>query len=239
MNPKALSALCAALVLTCFAAHSLPAAEKSAKKDKRAKGHPVFVYADTGLTITGANRVLVLSLLNTTITPGVEHEFYPLFEEAARARPALTLVSEPEVAREADRKGLTSDYKALKMQWEADRSFDAALLKKVADSLVAQYVLAGDISEWSSTTVDWNVEGYSHSDVTASFKLFSAATGKRVWEARDKVELRSSIHDPSGGTSGSVDDLGIQRGGRQAVPPPPPIDEAVKQVAANLGTALP
>jgi len=237
MNSKALSALCAALVLACFTAHSLPAAEKSAKKDKRAKGHPVFVQADSGLAITGANRVLVVSLLNSTATPGVEHEFYPLFEEAARVRPALTLVSESEVAREADRKGLTSDFKALKMQWEADRSFDAALLKKVADSLVAQYVLAGDISEWSQTTVDFNVEGYSHSDVGASFKLFAAATGKKVWEARDKVELKSPNYNPQ--ASGSVDDLGIQRGGRQAVPQPPPIDEAVKQVAANLGTALP
>ena len=239
MKSQALTAMCAALVLACLMAPSLPAAEKSAKKDKRAKGHPVFVYADSGLTITGTNRVLVLSLLNTTITPGVEHEFYPLFEEAARARPALTLVSEPEVAREAERKGLTSDYKALLMQWEANRSFDAALLKKVADSLVAQYVLAGDISEWSQTTVDFNVEGYSHSDVTASFKLFSAATGKRIWEARDKVELRSPVYDPRAASGGAVDDLGIQRGGRQAVPQPPPIGEAVKQVAANLGSALP
>jgi hypothetical protein len=239
MKLQALSALCAGLVLALLLAPAAPAAEKSSKKDKRAKGHPVFVYADSGLAITGTNRVLVVSLLNSTGTQGVEHELYPLFAEAARVRPALTLVSEAEVAREAERKGLTSDYQALKMQWEANRSFDAALLKKVADSLDAQYVLAGDISEWSSTTVDWNVEGYSHSDVTASFKLFSAASGQRIWEARDKVELRSPIHDPQAGASGAVDDLGIQRGGRQSVPPPPPIDEAAKQVAVNLGSSLP
>jgi hypothetical protein len=242
MNPKGSSVWIAAAALLWLTAHGLLAAEtKSPKKEqnKKSKGHPVFVYTDSGFVASGTNRVLVVSILNTTTTPGVEHEFYPLFAEAARAHPAFTLVSEAETARAADQKGIGDDYRALVRQWETNRSFDPATLRNVADSLKAQYVLGGDVSEWSSTTVDWNVEGYSHSDVAASLKMFATTTGKRVWEARDKIELKSPLHDPRAQASGVVDDLGIQRGGRQVVPPPPPIDQAARQVATNLGSALP
>jgi hypothetical protein len=239
MKPQASSIWIAAAALFWLTGHDLSAAEtKSAKKDKKSKGHPVHVFTDSGFAASGSNRVLVISVLNTTATPGVEHEFYPLFAEAARSRPVFTLISEAETAREAEAKGIVDDYRALVRQWEANRSFDPATLRKVADSLKAQYAVGADVSEWSSTTVDWNVEGYSHSDVAASVKMFATDTGKRVWEARDKVELKSPLHDPQ--ASRSVDDLGIQRGGgRQTVPLPPPIDDAARQVATNLGSALP
>jgi hypothetical protein len=234
-----------AVLATCLAIGVLtagPAAsdqKKDKEKSKKSKGHPVYVFADTSFAPAGANRVLVVAFLNTTSTAQAEQKFYPLFEEAVRPKAALTFVDEGNTGAEAQRRGLTADYEALKRQWEDNRNFDPATLIRFADSLNAQYVMGGDVSEWSSTLVDWNVEGYSHSDVHASAKIFDGATGKLAWEARDKVELKSSLHDPHAQSSGVVDDIGIQRGGRQTVPPAPPIDEAARQVAKNLAGALP
>src|SRR5262245_27230089 len=135
MKPQASSLLIAAAALLWLTGHDLSAAEsKSAKKDKKSKGHPVHVYTDSGFVASGTNRVLVISVLNTTITPGVEHEFYPLFAEAARGRPTFTMVSEAETNREAEAKGIAEDYRALVRQWEANRSFDPGTLRKVAEA---------------------------------------------------------------------------------------------------------
>ncbi len=237
--PAALAAAIAIGVLAAGPAAGDDKKEKDKEKAKKTKGHPVYVFADSGFVPTGANRVLIVAFLNTTSTAQAEQKFFPMFEDAVRGKAALTFVDEGNTAAEAQRKGLSADYAALKRQWEANRSFDPATLIRFADSLNAQYVMGGDVSEWSSTLVDWNVEGYSHSDVHASTKIFDGTTGKLAWEARDKVELRSSLHDPHAQSSGVVDDIGIQRGGRQTVPPAPPIDEAAHQVAKNLAGALP
>ena len=238
MHRKLLPAvLAAAIGIGIIAAGPAVGDSKKAKKAKG--GHPVYFFADSTFVPTGANRVLIIAFLNTTSTAQAEKKFFPMFEEAVRGKAALTFVDEGNTAAEAQRKGLTADYQALKQQWENDRRFEPATLIKFADSLNAQYVMGGDVSEWSSTQVDWNVEGYSHSDVHASTKIFDGTTGKLVWEARDTVELKSSLHDPHAQSSGVVDDIGIQRGGRQTVPPAPPIDEAARQVAKNLAGALP
>jgi len=239
LMPAVVAAAIAILALAAFPAVSDD--KKASNKPKKSKGgHPAYVFTDSSFAPAGANRVMIIAFLNTTSTAQAEQKFIPLLEEAVRGKTAaLTFVDEPATAGEAQRRGLTTDYQTLRQQWEASRSFEPTTLIRFADSLNAQYVMGGDVSEWSSTAVDWNVEGYSHSDVQAALKIFDGATGKLVWEARDKVELKSALHDPHGQSSGVVDDIGIQRGGRQTVPAPPPIDEAARQVAKNLAGALP
>lgn len=213
------------------------AKSKDKTKKKGSKGHPTYVFVDSTFAPQGTNRIAV-NLTNTTGDTDAYHKFYALFENAMRDKAGFILVPRDEVAAEAEKKGLKSDQQALARRWEHERKFDPEMLRRVATGLGLAYYLEGELSEWHSEEVQWSVEGYSHSEVKAEIRIFSGTTGQLVYEAHDRIELKSQFHDPRA-QGGIVDDLGIQRGGSQVVPPAPPIDDAAEQVAKNLVSAIP
>jgi hypothetical protein len=213
------------------------AKSKDKAKKKGPKGHPTFVFVDSTFAPQGTNRIAV-NLTNTTGDTDAYHKFYSLFENAMHDKAGFILVTRDEVAVEAQKKGLKSEQEALARRWENERKFDPEMLRRVSTELGLAYYLEGELSEWNSVQVEWSVEGYSHSEVKAEIRIFSGATGQLVYEAHDRVELKSQFHDPRA-QGGVVDDLGIQRGGSQVVPPAPPIEEAAEQVAKNLVSMIP
>lgn len=216
-----------------------PAESKNKEKAKKkgSKGHPTFVFVDSTFAPQGTNRVAV-NMTNTTGNVDAYDDFYTMFENALRDKAGFILVPREEVAAEAEKKGIKSDQEALARRWKEERKVDPEMLRRVSTELGITYYLEGELTEWNSAQVEWNVEGYSHSEVKAEIRIFSGATGQLVYEAHDRVELKSQLHDPRG-QGGMVDDLGIQRGGSQVVPPAPPIKDAAEQVAKNLVSAIP
>jgi hypothetical protein len=222
------------LAATGFAAESK---SKDKTKKKGSKGHPTYVFVDSTFAPQGTNRIAV-NMTNTTGNVDAYHEFYTLFENAIRDKAGFILVPREEVAFEAEKKGLKNEQQALARRWKDERKVDPEMLRQVSTALGLAYYLEGELIEWNSAQVEWNVEGYSHSEVKAEIRIFSGQTGQLVYEAHDRVELRSQLHDPRAQT-GMVDDLGIQRGGSQVVPPAPPIRDAAEEVAKNLVSAIP
>ncbi len=220
-----------------LAQQSAEAASKPKSKLKPRRGHPVYLHADSAFTPGDVNRVAIVSFVNTTTTADAVGKFFPLFEETLRNKSYYVIVPPAQVEAEA-RQAAKEDHQAMVRQWDTQRNFLPDNVKRFATALNAALIMGGEISEWDSEQVAWNVEGNSHSDVEVSLKLFSGKTGELVWEARDKVELKGGHYDPNA-SGGVVDDLGIQRGKGQIVPPAPPIEDAAKQVAENLVAALP
>ncbi len=232
-------AIAVAAVLFAAAAvgpDALLAAKKKAKK-KGSKGHPTYVFVDSTFAPEGTNRMMV-NFTNTSGDVDALDKFYPLFADAMRDRAEFILVDGAQVAAEAHKKGLAAEREALARRWKQERQVDPDMLQHFSSELGLAYYLEGELTEWHSEEVDWNVEGYSHSEVKVRISIFSGQTGKLVYEAHDRVELRSQYHDPRAQT-GVVDDLGIQRGGSHIVPPAPPIERAAEQVAANLVSEIP
>ncbi len=225
-----------ALVLS---AAGLAAESKGKEKTKKkgSKGHPTYVFVDSTFAPQGTNRIAV-NMTNTTGDVDAYHEFYTLFENAIRDKAGFILIPREEVAIEAEKKGLKNEQQALARRWKEERKVDPQMLRRVSSELGLAYYLEGELIEWNSQQVDWNVEGYSHSEVKAEIRIFSGTTGQLVYEAHDRVELKSQLHDPRA-QGGMVDDLGIQRGGSQIVPPAPPIKDAAQDVAKNLVSAIP
>lgn len=226
-----------ALAAGLIAAADTEAAPKAKGKLKPRRGHPIYLHADSAFAPSEVNRVLIVAFVNTTTAADAVDKFFPLLEKTLRDRPQYVIVPPSQVAAEAERKGAKEDYQALVRQW-GDRQFVPDTVQRFATALSASLIMGAEISEWQTEQVAWNVEGYSHSDVEVHLKLYSGKTGALAWDARDKVELKSSHHDPQA-SGGVVDDLGIQRGKGQIVPPAPPIDDAAKQVAENLVGSLP
>jgi hypothetical protein len=226
----------AAVVLVQAAASE--AAPKPKGKLKARRGHPVYIFSDSTFVPGEVNRIPIVTFVNTTTAADAVSKFFPILEETLRHKPHFVVINPARTEAEAGQKGVVDDHRALVRQWDGGREFVPETVRKMATALNAAYLMGGEISEWESEQIPWNVEGYSHSDVEVHLKIFSGKTGELVWEARDKVELRGGHHDPAA-SQGVVDDLGIQRGKGQIVPPPPPIDEAAKQAAENLVGALP
>ena len=216
-----------------------PAQSKSKEKAKKkgSKGHPTYVFVDSTFAPQGTNRIAV-NLTNTTGDADAYHEFYTLLENAIRDKAGFILIPREDVTVEAEKKGLKNEQQALARRWKEERKVDPEMLRRVSSELGLSYYLEGELTEWNSQQVDWNVEGYSHSEVKAEIRIFSGTTGQLVYEAHDRVELKSQLHDPRA-QGGMVDDLGIQRGGSQVVPPAPPIKDAAEEVAKNLVSAIP
>jgi hypothetical protein len=215
--------------------------EKTGNKTKtktRRGGHPTYLYADSAFAPAEVNRVALVAFTNATTTANAVDYFYRTLKETLREKPRYAVMDLAQVQREAAKQNVKEDHQALIRQWEDHRTLVAETVRHFASALNAPLIMAGEISEWQSEQVAWNVEGYSHSDVEVSLKLYSGETGALVWEARDKVELKSAPHDPRA-SSGVVDDMNIQRGSGQVVPPAPPIDDAAEDVAKNLVKALP
>jgi hypothetical protein len=241
---RVLLVLAAAGAIILAAAAAGVAGDKDTEKttDKKTKsrrgGHPTYLYADSAFVPAEANRVPLVALANTTTSADAIDLFSRILGEELRSKPRYAVMDPARVKAEAAKAGVKDDHQALVRQWDQNRTLVPETVRQFATALKASLVMAGEISEWQSEQVEWNVEGYSHSDVEVNLKLYSGATGALVWEARDKVQLKSAPHDPSA-SSGQVDDFNIQRGRGQVVPPPPPIDDAAEQVAENLVKALP
>jgi hypothetical protein len=209
-----------------------------AKTKARRGGHPTYLFADSTFAPGEVNRIPLVAFVNNTTTAHAVDYFYPLLAEAMREKPRYALIDVAQVGREAAKNEVKGEHQALIRQWEDNRTLVADTVRRVASALNASFLMAGELSEWQSEQVAWNVEGHSHSDVEVRLKLYSGETGALVWEAADRVELKSAPHDPRA-SSGVTDEYSIQRGRGQVVPPAPPIDEAAKQVAKNLVGALP
>jgi len=202
------------------------------------KGHPTYLVADPSFKPEGTVRLAVLGFANSSETADAVGFFYPYLEEALREKPNYVMISSWTVSRDARRKKIKSEYERLERQWRKDRMFEPDLLREFGQAYGVDYVFGGEVSEWLEKEVEMNVEGYSHSDVAAAFKIIAVDSGAVVWEARDKVQVKSAHYDPSVGAARS-DRGGIARGEARIVPAPPPIDEVARRVATNLVAALP
>ena len=202
------------------------------------RGHPTYTLADPGFQPTGTLRLPVLGFANSSEAADAVSYFYPHLEDALREKPNYVMISRWTVQRDARRKKIEATHEALETQWRKNRAFDPDMLKEFGAAFGVEYVFGAEVSEWQEKEVDMNVEGYSHSDVAAAFKIIAVDTNTPVFEVRDKLEIKSAYYDPSTGASRS-DRGGIARGENPIVPSPPPIDEVAKRVATNLVAALP
>ena len=57
-----------------------------------------------------------------------------------------------------------------------DITFDPDMLKEFGAAFGVEYVFGAEVSEWMEVAIDMNVEGYSHSDVAAAFKIIAVET---------------------------------------------------------------
>lgn len=203
---------------------------------------PTYSFVDPAFVAPeGATRIPIIGFVNTTLEAEAVNYFYPHLEEALRAKPSYVVVSTWSVERQARRNKVEEQLEALRQRWRDERSLDPPThpnaLREFGEAFGAEYVMGGELSEWSSTRVEHSVEGYSHSDVEARLKIFEVATGKLVWEAHDLQQVRSAHYDPA--ASSDRVQAGIVRGEAQLVPEPPPIDEVAQRVAVDLVSTLP
>jgi hypothetical protein len=195
------------------------------------RGHPTYYEVDPSFKPEGTVRIPVLGFANASEEAEAVGYFYPYLEEALREKPTYVLISKWTVQRDARRKNMKEQCNELDAQWRADRAFDPDLLREFADMYEVDYVMGGEINEWSETEVEMNVEGYSHSDVEASLAIIEVASNKIVFQ------MKSAHYDP--GNLEERMDGGIVRGESRVVPQPPPIDEVAQRVAVHLVSALP
>lgn len=201
------------------------------------RGHPSYFEADPAFAPKGTIRIPVLGFANATEEAEAVGYFYPHLESAWAEKPRYVFISKWTVERDARRKNMKAQVEQLEEQWREDRAFDPDLLKEFGTAFTADYVMGGWINEWSETQVDANVEGYSHADVEAGLKIIEVATNKVVWESRDRLEMKSAHYDPAARDQYIAGEA--VRGGSQAVPEPPPINEVAARVAVNLVSVLP
>ncbi len=214
------------------------AADKKKKTKKPPKGHPTYVFVDSTFAPQGTNRIAI-NFTNTSANVDALDGFFPFFDNALRAKkPGFILIDRYQLEGDAAEKGLAADLEALSRRWKQERKVDPEMLSRFSTELGLSYYLEGELKEWHSEQVEWNVEGYSHSEVSAEIRIFSGQTGKLVYEAHDRIEVKSQFHDPRAQT-GVVDDLGIQRGGSKIVPPAPPINDVAEDVATSLVYGIP
>ena len=201
-------------------------------------GHPTALFVDPAFVAAEAMRLPIVSYENTSTNPDASTYFFQHVEDALREKPAYTILGTWAVDRDVRRKKLKEQHQALQAQWREGRTFEPSTLREFGTAFGTDLVMGIELTEWESVEIDVNVEGYSHSDVAATMKIFDVHTGKLLWEATDRMELKSPHWDPSSG-GGRKDELGIVRGQSRVVPQAPPVDEAARRVAVNLVSSLP
>ena len=201
-------------------------------------GQATHVFVDPAFSAPEAARIPIIGIVNTSTDAEATQYFFSHFEEAMRTKPQYTVLAPWSTKRDVRRKKVQAEYDVLEESWRDDRTFDLETLRAFGAAMDVSYVMGGEVSEWKTEEININVEGYSHSDVAASFKMFDVKTGAVVWEARDEMQLKGAYYDPSSG-SGRKDDLGIVRGESRVVPAAPSIDECARRVAGHLAASFP
>ncbi len=213
-------------------------------------GSAARIFADPGFQLENLEAVAFLGMGQSVPDELATRIMEPLVEDHLLAiTPPFMIMPAGEAHRRASAEGCGDAYRSLVDFWKDAKKIDKFKLEEFCAAVGVQGVLVGTISEWSQTRAMPDADEPAATRIAARLCLYTADTGRRVWQARheqvfeaqqlDGTEEAARHGEVFEGISSGARRRGTGTGPlRQTGADAPRFEEVAPEVAHTLAIAL-